>query len=254
MSNIEKMIRWMTDRKGKVTYSMDTRLGPNSYDCSSAVYFALISGDFLPIGTMGNTDTLFTHLGKSGWIQVQADVSGNYPVKKGDIFIWGNQGSSGGAAGHTGIFMDHQGTIIHCNYGYNGITINDHDTIWRLNDCPAITIYRYSKDENNHQKPQPNTPEPIPVPQKQQAGLIPMKGIFYPDRRLAVSKDTNPDDTISPALDYYLPNMSINYDHYIHSNGYVWISYLNYDAKRRYVAVGPDDDQTDTTWGTGFFN
>ncbi|WP_423253337.1 peptidoglycan amidohydrolase family protein, partial [Melissococcus plutonius] len=37
MADINKMIQWMEDRKGKVTYSMEHRYGPNSYDCSSAV-------------------------------------------------------------------------------------------------------------------------------------------------------------------------------------------------------------------------
>ncbi|MGX7245518.1 peptidoglycan amidohydrolase family protein [Enterococcus quebecensis] len=252
MYDLEKMIKWMTDRKGKVTYSMNARLGPDSYDCSSAVYLSLISGGFLQNGTMGNTDTLFVHLEKAGWTQVKADASGNYPARKGDVFIWGTRGSSGGAAGHTGIFIDNQDNIIHCNYGYNGITINDHDTIWSLNGCPTITIYRYGKNESIPQKPQLNNPKP--APQEQQSGLIPMKGTFYPDRQLAVSKDTNPDDKLSPALDYYLSGMSINYDHYIHSNGYVWISYTDSGTNRRYVAVGPDDGQTDTTWGKGFFN
>ncbi|MBO0441661.1 peptidoglycan amidohydrolase family protein [Candidatus Enterococcus ikei] len=247
MGNLDKMIQWMSERKGRVTYSMNARLGPNSYDCSSAVYFALISGSFIPAQTMGNTDTLFSHLEKSGWRKIQPDATGNYPAKRGDIFIWGNQGSSGGAAGHTGIFVDNQDAIIHCNYGYNGITINDHDTIWKLNGCPAITIYRYGTNEANN-------PVSKPHPQEQRPGLITMYGAFYPDRRLAVSQDTNPDDKASPALDYYLRGMRINYDGYIHSNGYVWISYTNNQGTRRYVAVGPDDGKTNTTWGTGFFN
>ena len=254
MDKIEKMIQWMSDRQGKITYSMNARLGPNSYDCSSAVYFALINGNFLPVGTMGNTDTLFSHLEQSGWTQIKADAAGHYPAKKGDIFIWGNRGSSGGAAGHTGIFIDDQDKIIHCNYGYNGITKNDHDTIWAINGYPSITIYRYGKNETNPLKPQPMTPKPKPVPQKTQSELIPMSGIFYPDRQLAVSGDTDPNDTISPALDYYLPKMSIQYDYYTHSNGYVWISYKDFGGNRRFVAVGPDDGRTDTTWGKGFFN
>lgn len=244
--NSEQMIKWMSERQGKVTYSMNARLGPNSYDCSSAVYFALINGGFLSPGMMGNTDTLFSHLENAGWSKVQA-VNGNYPVKRGDIFIWGNRGSSGGAAGHTGIFLDDQDNIIHCNYGYNGITINNHDTIWGYNGFPAVTIYRYGKNEHI------SNPRPNPSP-SQQTGLIPMKGTFSPDRKLAVSADTNPDDVVSPALDYYLPGAKFYYDHYLHSNGYVWLSYVSQGAVRRYVAVGPDDGRTDTTWGTGFFN
>ncbi len=44
--NIEQMIKWMTNREGKVTYSMTNRLGPKSYDCSSAVFFSMIAGGF----------------------------------------------------------------------------------------------------------------------------------------------------------------------------------------------------------------
>lgn len=248
MANLEKMLQWMMERKGNVTYSMNARLGPNSYDCSSAVYFALINGEFLSAQTMGNTDTLFSHLENAGWKAVQADATGNYPAKRGDIFIWGTRGASGGAAGHTGIFIDNQDTIIHCNYGYNGITVNDHDTIWSLNGCPAISIYRYGTSSNNP------TPKPSPRPQHTPSEGISMIGTFYPDRQLAVSADTNPDDQASPALDYYLPGMAIHYDRYIHSNGYVWISYISSKGIRRYVAVGPDDGKIDTTWGTGFFN
>lgn len=251
MANLEKMIQWMIDRKGKVTYSMTARLGPTSYDCSSAVYLALINGGFLPPSTMGNTDTLFEHLEKTGWKPLQAAKTGNYPAKKGDIFIWGTRGASSGASGHTGIFIDDQDQIIHCNYGSNGITVNDHDFIWELNGRPAITIYRYDSLPNTAQP----TPKPgQPKPQSQVANLIAMTGIFYPDRQLAVSADTNPDDYTSPALDYYSPGMAIRYDYYIHNNGYVWISYVSSSGIRRYVAVGPDDGRVDTTWGTGFFN
>ncbi|OEG13442.1 SH3 domain-containing protein [Enterococcus ureasiticus] len=79
-----------------------------------------------------------------------------------------------------------------------------------------------------------------------------MSGVFYPDRQLAVSADTNPDDVARPALDYYNAGSSIPYDSYIMTNGYVWISYIAGSGKRRYVAVGPDDGQIDTTWGRGF--
>ncbi|MCB5954000.1 peptidoglycan amidohydrolase family protein [Enterococcus sp. CWB-B31] len=145
MANLETMIKWMDDRKGKATYSMNRRLGPDSYDCSSAVYFALAAGSFLPSGTMGNTDSLFGHLESNGWKQLGLNSKGSYDVKRGDIFIWGSRGASGGANGHTGIFVDSNDQMIHCNFGYNGITVNDHDTIWSYNGKPAVTIYRYPR-------------------------------------------------------------------------------------------------------------
>lgn len=141
MANSEQMIKWMSDRQGKVTYSMNSRLGPNSYDCSSAVYFALVAGGFLPTGTMGNTDSLFGHLEANGWKKLP-EINDYIDAKRGDIFIWGTRGASGGAAGHTGIFTD-KDNIIHCNYGYNGITVNNHDQIWSYNNGPENTIYRF---------------------------------------------------------------------------------------------------------------
>ncbi|MBP1045084.1 hypothetical protein I6N96_02240 [Enterococcus sp. BWM-S5] len=141
MADSQKMLQWMADRQGRVTYSMNSRLGPASYDCSSAVYFALVAGGFLPSGTMGNTDSLFGHLEANGW-QKLPEVNGYIDAKRGDIFIWGVRGASGGAAGHTGIFTD-KDNIIHCNYGYNGITVNNHDQIWSYNNGPVNTIYRF---------------------------------------------------------------------------------------------------------------
>ena len=244
----------MTERKGKVTYSMNNRLGPTSYDCSSAVYLALIAGDFLSVQTMGNTDTLFIHLEQASWEKIQPDTTGSYPAKKGDIFIWGQRGASGGAAGHTGIFIDDNDTIIHCNYGYNGISVNNHDEIWYLNGCPTVTIYRYSAKISQNTTITDSNKTVNNVEKDVVFNLVTKHGTFYPDRKLPVSVDTNPDDTASPALDYYLPGMTINYDSYVSSNGYVWISYVSYNGCRRYIAVGPDDGNTATTWGRGFFN
>lgn len=167
MASIEAMIKWMKDREGKVTYSMTNRLGPNSYDCSSSVYFSLIAGGFLPSGSMGNTDTLFGDLERNNWRQV-APVNGNYKVQRGDLFIWGARGASGGASGHTGIFVDSVDNIIHCNYGYNGITTNNHDVIWGYNGRPPITVYRSAAAK----------PEPPKLPTKNPEQPI-EKGINY---------------------------------------------------------------------------
>lgn len=253
MSDINKALSWMQQRQGKVSYSMSYRLGPNSYDCSSAVYLALIDGGFLPVGSMGNTDSLFNHLEKAGWQQVQP-VDGSYPAKRGDVFIWGNRGGSGGAAGHTGIFIDDNDNIIHCNYGYNGISVNDHDYIWGYNEQPDITIYRFTGNIGGSPEPKPSTPKPIESTPQDPDKRITMSGTFYPNRQLAVSADTNPDNAASPALDYYNTGNAIPYDSYIMANGYAWISYIAGSGTRRYVAVGRDDGQIDTTWGRGFFN
>ena len=40
MIDIEKAIKWFENRKGKVSYSMENRNGPNSYDCSSSIFLS----------------------------------------------------------------------------------------------------------------------------------------------------------------------------------------------------------------------
>ena len=119
--SIENMIKWMTDREGKVTYSMERRLGPKSYDCSSAVFLAMIAGGFLPAGSMGNTETLFRMVGTK-----LKEISRS-EVKRGDIFVAGTPGASHGSAGHTGIFLSNK-SFIHCSYYWNGIHTDSHDS------------------------------------------------------------------------------------------------------------------------------
>lgn len=139
-SSIEAAIQWFANREGQVTYSMDYRMGPNSYDCSSSVYFALVAGGFLPAGSMGNTETLFGDLEAHGWHQVPATANG-IPAQRGDVFIWGQRGASSGAAGHTGIFIDPD-NIYNCQYGRNGIVIDNHDALWLGAGAMPCTIYR----------------------------------------------------------------------------------------------------------------
>jgi gametolysin len=139
--NTEQAIKWMNDRRGVVTYSMASRLGPNSYDCSSAVYFALRSAGASDHGWAVNTEYMHDWLIKNGYSLI-AENQG-WDAKRDDIFIWGARGRSNGAFGHTGIFVDAD-NIIHCNYGYNGITINNHDVIWEANGCPYVYAYRYT--------------------------------------------------------------------------------------------------------------
>lgn len=138
---MDNLIKWFTDREGKVYYSMTYRNGqivngrPN-YDCSSAVYYALISAGLLPAGhRIGNTDSLFGDLEKAGWVRTDRP-------QRGSIFIWGVRGASGGASGHTGVFKDNA-NIIHCASGYNGIHSDNHDWLWGINGRPAVTYYTY---------------------------------------------------------------------------------------------------------------
>jgi gametolysin len=156
---MDKAIDWFQQRQGRVSYSMNYRNGPNSYDCSSAIYHALIYAGILPQGfRIGNTETEFVDLPKFGFQRIEADANGYIPTQRGDIFIWGKQGYTNGADGHTGIFID-QNNIIHCAYGYNGIHTDNHDWLAGINGVQDLTIFRYTG------KPQ-NTPAPTPYVEK----------------------------------------------------------------------------------------
>jgi len=122
-------------RSAGVTYSMaGSRVGTDgTADCSGAVYASLNkAGANLPIG---NTDSLFTDLPALGF-QVT-----NPPYAFGDIFIFGVQGQSSGAAGHTGIFLDAT-NIIHCNYGDNGVSISVFNDVVANDSNPPYTVFR----------------------------------------------------------------------------------------------------------------
>ena len=116
--NIDAMIKWFEDRLGKVRYSMSyLRVGPHYYDCSSAVFSALIAGRFRPKGSvLGSTETLYS---LEGTLLIPIDFS---EVQRGDIFVAGPKGGSSYGAGHTGVYYG-DGKIIHCNYADNGISI-----------------------------------------------------------------------------------------------------------------------------------
>ncbi|MBV1943661.1 glucosaminidase domain-containing protein [Streptococcus parasuis] len=137
--NIETAIRWMSDRKGRVTYSMDYRNGPNSYDCSSAVYYALMAGGASSAGWAVNTEYEHDWLLKNGFKLIAENQ--DWDAKRGDVFIWGKRGQSSGAGGHTGIFIDPD-NIIHCNYAHNGITVNNYNQTAAASGWMYCYVYR----------------------------------------------------------------------------------------------------------------
>lgn len=133
--NMQTAISNMRALMGKgVTYSMGgSRTGADgTADCSGAVYASLnAAGANLAIG---NTDSLFRDLAALGFSKTGA------PYAYGDIFVWGIEGQSGGAAGHTGIFLD-KDNVIHCNYSANGVSIDNYATIHSYSNPPA-TVFR----------------------------------------------------------------------------------------------------------------
>lgn len=137
--DIEKGVAWMQARKGRVSYSMDFRDGPDSYDCSSSMYYALRSAGASSAGWAVNTEYQHAWLIENGYELISENAP--WDAKRGDIFIWGRKGASAGAGGHTGMFIDSD-NIIHCNYAYDGISINDHDERWYYAGQPYFYVYR----------------------------------------------------------------------------------------------------------------
>lgn len=148
--NIENAIAWMRAREGKVSYSMEYRDGSDSYDCSSSVYYALRNAGAVSAGWAVNTEYEHDWLIKNGYELIAENTECD--AQRGDVFIWGRKGASAGAGGHTGIFVDSD-NIIHCNYRYDGITVNSHDYIWSLAGQPYFYIYRLTNPNVQPEKP-----------------------------------------------------------------------------------------------------
>ncbi len=113
---VDKAIEWYRQKQGKTTYSMAARGGPSSYDCSSALYNAMVYAGYFPSGKMGTTATLRNDLASIGWKKTTSPV-------KGDIFVW-TAGQGGHQYGHTGMFISPT-QIIHMNGSANGISVNN---------------------------------------------------------------------------------------------------------------------------------
>lgn len=148
--NTENAIAWMKARQGRVSYSMEERDGDDSYDCSSSVYYALRSAGAVSAGWAVNTEYEHQWLINNGYTLISENTP--WDAQRGDVFIWGRKGASAGAGGHTGIFIDSD-NIIHCNYRYDGISVNDHDDIWLYAGRPYYYIYRLTNPSAQPEAP-----------------------------------------------------------------------------------------------------
>lgn len=158
MSRIETSIAEMYNlQRIPVHYDMGDRYGNDAdrdglieYDCSSAVSKAL------GISLSNNTESLKSNLPKIGYNCFYDGVDGSFDAVRGDVVIWGpRDGSSSlGAFGHVLIFVDGS-NVIHCNYGSDGITVNDYNYLWQINGRPRETVFRENADAIN-QEPKPS--------------------------------------------------------------------------------------------------
>ena len=131
MPSHDAAIQWFEARKEScLLYECSSC--PNSYDCSSAVYLSLIAGGFCQVVQWAIQKPCL--IIRKYWLETDADP------KRGDIFIWGVRGASDGAGGHTGMFIDGS-SVIHCNYGANGISIDNYQFILNNNGGMPSVIY-----------------------------------------------------------------------------------------------------------------
>lgn len=61
----------------------------------------------------------------------------------------------------------------------------------------------------------------------------------------------NSPDKNSASVAVYSMGQKFNYDSYVITNGYVWLSYVAFDGNRRYVAEGPNDGNSNNVWVSG---
>ncbi|HEP1477270.1 holin [Streptococcus pyogenes] len=137
----EKAIAWMGLKEGRVSYSMDYRNGPDSYDCSSAICSALIYAGASNPGWLLNTEYMHDWLVQNGF-ELIADNE-DWDSQRADIAIWGFRGQSAGAGGHVVMFIDAD-NIIHCNYANNNITIDNYNQTAAASGWMYSYVYRYT--------------------------------------------------------------------------------------------------------------
>ncbi len=136
----EKAIAWMGLKEGRVSYSMDYRNGPDSYDCSSAICSALIYAGASNPGWLLNTEYMHDWLVQNGFELIAENE--DWDSQRADIAIWGLRGQSAGAGGHVVMFIDPD-NIIHCNYARNNITIDNYNQTAAASGWMYSYAYRY---------------------------------------------------------------------------------------------------------------
>ena len=108
MKKIDKMIEWFREKKSQgIGYSMINRQGPNYYDCSSSMYFALVQAFNLPYKKgdyIYNTSTLGGLLEKLGFEKITENHDWN--AQKGDIIIWSKYRGVPGSEAHTALLIE----------------------------------------------------------------------------------------------------------------------------------------------------
>ena len=243
MGSIDKMMEYAESRWHKPRYVMGGgRIGAEaSYtskteDCSSYVYKCAKKGGFIPESLWnGSTEDLFK-MARQGKYLKEIPYS---EVRRGDIFVKGCEGGSGGAYGHTGLFT-RKGEIIHCNAGSNWTvtTNNENEGYWYYldNKYYPVRFFRWVGAETDGPKPKKDNPKPKTTSPSVVAGAKKVKNEKWHGLTTAYCNVRSGPSTASPVVAQYSPGQVIKYDQVWEGNGYRWISYIGGSGKRRWVA------------------
>ena len=205
MINIEKAIsRGQSIRNQGFTYSMGNRWGARQRDCSSFVYDCLSSGGGSKEKYVPSTETLHSYLIKNGFKLIAENKE--FPMKRGQVIIWGKRGFSSGENGHTGIALDNQNWLEMTGY-VNGVLISNHDYRLAQNGYPYWYVYELTGANTS----------------KFGNGGIKEDGTFTSTSSTPITL-RNRASTDGGALGVIKKGQKVKYDSYMIDNkGYVWI-------------------------------
>lgn len=143
MASTETAIHWMELRRGVVKYSMANRYGPDSYDSSSAVFYALQAGELLEVSnSVGNTNDLFNALNEDAGWTVQTEP------RRGDVVLFGRKGYASGYAGNAGIFIDTT-RIIYNSHTRGTIVVQSYADARTELENPPVSIRRTNQNDSS---------------------------------------------------------------------------------------------------------
>lgn len=224
--NMETAINYMYQLKNRgITYSMSgSRIGTDgTADCSGAVYISLVKGGAKPYSYPVNTESEHAWLLANGFDLIAFNKS--WQMQRGDVLIFGIKGRSAGAGGHTAIAVD-QNNVIHCNYGYNGVTVN-HESTMPYN--MGFYVYRY--------KGATQQPAPQKVQQSAQTGINWISEKWHFVTNTPIYLRTAPSIN-APSIVLLGTGSYIKYDAYCYKDGYVWLRQPRSNGTYGYLASG----------------
>lgn len=220
MISIDKAIEVMKNMMARgVRYSMSgSRNGSDgTADCSGALSYALIIGGAEQPASLPNTESMHSWLKQNGFTLIAYNKSWN--MQRGDVLIFGLQGQSSGAGGHTALAIDHN-RVIHCNYANNGVSIDDEST---MPYSMGWYVYRLAES------PQDYKPNPFAI------NWIKEDWHFVCQEWINLRTEPSTKGQVITTLN---PGAKINYDAFCYKDGYVWLRQPRGNGTYGYLASG----------------